>query len=86
MDYICSHVSIELHYNQLRQIGTVSSHALLDEYEGVGHVWEVYPDQYETEEHFFGWVYESKRSLDRIIMKDVGDGWLTFLRPGNHLQ
>lgn len=86
MDYNCSHVSIELHHNQLRQIGTVSGHALLDEYDRVGHVWKVYPNQYGTEEYFFGWVYESKRSLERIILNDVGDGWLSFLGPGNHLQ
>ncbi|MET1174462.1 hypothetical protein [Paenibacillus amylolyticus] len=72
-------------YLQLQQLGSFSHHDLIEGYENLGHVWDVYPEYNNNEQFYFGWVYEkqSVSSSHRIILKNTGDNWLSFLTPCN---
>lgn len=72
-------------FQQLHQLGSFSYHSLIEGYENVGHVWEVYPEYNENELFYYGWVYEKQcdSRSHRIILKNTGDNWLSFLTPGN---
>lgn len=68
-------------FQVLRYQGVFSWHSILDGFEKIGSIWEVFPDYENKEAYENCFVLErvESGSVTRLLMNDEGRGWMRFV-------